>query len=180
MTEPEEGVTSLSPAEWYDLAVKQAQAGDRDMAEKLLAEFAAIADLPANYDEVNCVSTPLARYVATCIHDWIKRDLNAKDAPWCFNVERPAHRQMERSGIDVRARRAYMLLMARGKGKEAALSGAAASSGHTENQVRHLVEAGKDEIWAGAMLAMSNRTRKRVANPPRKKYQKSGSGPPIR
>ena len=150
--------------------------------EEPLADFAAIADLPANYDNVNCVATPLARYVATCVQDWIKRDLAAKDAPWCFNVDRPAHRQAERSEIDVRACRAYMLLMARGKGKDAALTGAAASSGVTENQVRKLVEAGEDSVvWICALMGIRKPARMRMLKPfPKKKYQKRGSGPAIR
>jgi hypothetical protein len=161
-------------AEWFRGAIKQARAGDREMADGLLQEFAHLAVNPGAYDSVGGVPTEFLQYVATCIADWRKRGY--RDAEAWFNVERPDHRpgdQLNATHID--AVRAYMVLRVRGYGKTGAVTGAADYTKLTEDQVRYLVESHpeRDGLMAAIKLLVTPRLRAILRRePPRKKYQR--------
>ena len=170
-------------AHFYETAVKQAQGGDRQMAEHLISAFAELADDPHVFDSVGGIPAALIQHIATCLGDWKKRDF--KDAETWFHVVRDAHAPDQTSVQHVAAMRAYLLLRARAKGTELARAGAAAYSGLTESQVQYLVEKDKPEepswfkgraigvIAAAALMGIRPSLRDRVLNPPRKKYQRS-------
>ena len=168
---------------FFESAVKQAQAGDRQMAVNLISEFAQLADDPHVFDSVGGIPAALIQHIASCLRDWKKRDF--KDAETWFHVVRAPNAPDQTTGQHVAAMRAYLLLRARAKGTEQARAGAAAYSGLTENQVQYLVEKDKPEesswfkgraigaIAAAALMLIRPSLRERVLNPPRKKYQRS-------
>lgn len=176
-------------AAWFNSAVGQARSGDRAMAEGLIREFAQLAKSPHTFDAVGGVPMPLVQYIARCLADWQSQDY--KDAEHHFFVNRPANAPDQTGSQHVRAMRAYLLLRARGKGVESARSGAAAASGLSEDQVRHMLAKDKPEkppttatgqplfgrgigiVEAAALCCIPKRLRERVRNPPRKKYQRS-------
>lgn len=170
-------------AEFFELAVKQAQAGDREMAVSLIGEFAQLADDPHVFDSVGGIPPALIQHIASCLGDWQKRDF--KDAETWFHVVRAPNAPDKTDGKHVAAMRAYLLLRARAKGTEQARAGAATYSGLTENQVQYLVEKDKPEecswfkgraigaVTAAALMLIRPSLHDRVLNPPRKKYQRS-------
>ena len=170
-------------ARFFAALVKQAQGGDRDAAEGLIGQFAQLADDPHVFDAVGGIPSALIGHIAACLSDWKKRDF--QDAQTRFYVERAAHRPDETTGQHVKAMRAYLLLRARAKGVEAARAGAAAYSGLSEDQVRHMLAKDKPEqptwfkgrsigvVEAAALFGINKRLHVRVQKPPRKKYQRS-------
>ena len=181
MTDPENN-GPISEAHWYATAIGQVRgtpgnAPDRDMAEQLLREFAQLADLPPEYDEIKCVSTPLARYVAVCIKRWLRLNLQSDFAAHCFNVEMPSHRPPARpTDADFIALRTYFLSRANADGKVAAIAAAIDKSNLAEDKVRYLVESKHDDAdtlrWA-VLLDFNKDTRNRALHPPKKKHQRS-------
>ena len=165
-------------ARFYEGVVEQAQTGNRQSAESLISAFAQLADNPRAFDAVGGIPTALIQHIAACLSDWKKRDF--QDAQTWFYVARAGHRPDETTGQHVAAIRAYLLLMARGKGVVAARAEAAAYSGLSEDQVRHLLNKDKPEtakwfkgrsigvVTAAALLGINKRLHARVLNPPRK------------
>ena len=141
MTERDRESDKDQYARFFETAVKQAQSGDRQIAESLIGEFAQLADDPHVFDAVGGIPSALIEHIAACLSDWKKRDF--QDAQTHFYVSRAAHRPDETTGQHVAAMRAYLVLRARAKGVEAARAGAAAYSGLSEDQVRHMLAKGK-------------------------------------
>lgn len=169
-------------ARLYETAVKQAQGGDKRIAELLISAFAELAHDPHVFDAVGGIPSSLIRHIASCLSDWKSRDF--PDAETWFYVTRPAHRPDDTSFKHAMAMRTYMLLMARAKGVDVATAGAAAYSGLSEEQVRHLVAKDKPAkapyflgpsigvLGCAALLNINKWLHSRVLNPPRKKYQR--------
>ena len=170
-------------AKWFEQSIRQAQGGDRQMAEHLISAFAALAADPHVFDHVGGVPSALTKYIATCLADWQKR--NFRDAETWFHVAKEAHAPDQTSGQHVGAMRAFLLLRGRGKGVQLAYAGAAAYSGLTEDQVIYLIQSDKPEraawfdgralgiVEAAALMGINKRLHNLVLNPPRKKYQRS-------
>ena len=135
MSEPRKDAEQY--AHWFETAIAQARTGDREIAVSLVGEFAQLATDPHVFDSVGGIPTALLQYIAACLGDWKKHDF--RDAEKSFSVTRAAFRPDETSDQHVDAMRAYLLLMARGRGVVAARVSAAAYSGLTEEQVRHML-----------------------------------------
>lgn len=158
----------------FEDLIKQARRGDRESADSLLKEFASIAAKPGAFDAVGGVPANLLQYVATCVADWRKRSY--RDAETWFNVGRPDHRPARPvTAAHIVAMRVYMVLRARGYGRDGALTGAVAYSKLTEDQVRYVVESHpeRDVLIAVVSLLVTRRLRSILKRPPpRKKYQR--------
>lgn len=156
----------------YGGFVEMARSGDKRAADLLLASFTFLSSDPSAFDEMGGIPKVLLKHIATCISDWRLRGYT--DAETWFWVERPSHRPKDRvTSKDIRAVRAYRLLMARGSGTVAARIGAAQASGLDEERVRYLVERKDEAVHARALVMIHPRHHQRVLNPPRKKYRRS-------
>lgn len=169
-------------ARFYKSAVKQAKAGNRDIAKSLISDFADLAVDPNCFDAVGGIPTALIQHIASCLNRWKKLDF--QDADRCFDVARPDHRPDETTFQHARAMRAYLLLRARAKGVIDAISGAARYSDLTQDQVRYMLAKDKPAkapwfkgpsvgvVGGAALLMINKRLHNKVLNPPRKKYQR--------
>ena len=159
-------------ARYFQSAANQARTGDRDTAQSLVGEFAQLAEDPHVFDRVGGVPIALIQHIASCLNAWKLGDF--EDADSSFFLKRDAYRPDQTTGQHVAAMRAYLLLLSRAKGVEAARAGAAAHSGLDEEQVRHLVDKDRRTkvLQDAALFRINKRLHKRVLNPPRKKYQR--------
>lgn len=163
----------------YEQMVKQAQAGDRDIAASLISDFAQLAIDPHCFDAIGGIPGALLGHIASCLGDWEKRHF--KDVETHFYLARSAHApKREIDGRHIDALREYRLqrLVKNTTASDAFLS-AAELSGLSEGQVRALVQDqskdGKhDEILERIAMAPVSPLLNSVApRPPRKTKEKS-------
>ena len=127
---------------WLATAIREARNGDKELAEKLIDDFAALATAEgeaALFGEHGGAPKELIRYIAACLADWKRRGY--KDAALYFNVERPVGRPTRQLTVKhAIALAEYRSQIARGLTTESARSFAATASGLRDDQVRALVD----------------------------------------
>lgn len=159
----------------FSTLVASAESGDPTAANFLVDSFVKGGWWQANFDDLGGVPTQLTDYIVNCLAS-LQSD-KFRNAATHFNISRPANRPASDLALaDLRAVRAYRVLLARGKGVEAARYGASEHSGLTEDRVRYLLEThpARQELLTLITGMVPPRTRLRLMKtPPRKKYQRT-------
>lgn len=153
--------------------VKEATEGRRVSAERILTEIAAAKS-------IHDLSPVISDYLLGCIRNWSVSGFDENAASTAFHIKRENHRPDEWNSIKekhIYALRVYYLMMARGKGRDAAIQISAESSHLSESSIKTLIaksSKGLSAEQAAALFLIENpAVRNRCINPPRKKYQRS-------
>lgn len=159
----------------FSTLVANAESGNTAAANFLVDSFVRGGWWQSSFNDVGGVPKQLTEYIVKCL-----ASLHAdkfRNAATHFNISRSANRPAsDWTWADLRAVRAYRVLLARGKGVEAARYGASEHSGLTEDRLRYLLEAHPERHLLLTIIVglVPPRTRLRLMKtPPRKKYQRT-------